>query len=159
MHKIRHLLLTSASFFALTGCASMAPISIADTAQAMPELSTLSKLLGDAGLSETLRGTGPYTMFAPSNEAFKALPAATLASLSKDKEQLKSVLSYHVVPGKLGSADVKTGPAKSVQGASIALARTGVYVTADDALVTQADVVAANGVVHVVDRVLIPPKR
>jgi uncharacterized surface protein with fasciclin (FAS1) repeats len=124
-----------------------------------PSLSTLNKLLLDAGLTETLRSTGPYTLFAPSDDAFKALAPKVLAELTQDKTRLKAVLSYHVVAVALPSASVKPGPVKSVQGANLALSRAGTFVTVEDAVVQQADVAATNGVIHVVDRVLIPPKQ
>ena len=142
------------------GCATTpAPTTIADTAARTPQLSTLAKLINDAGLAETLRGPGPFTVFAPSDDAFKAVPAKTLEDLAKDKELLKSVLTYHVLPGNVPAAEVKTGNAKTVQGANVALSRAGAFVTVEDAVVTRADVKASNGVVHVIDRVLIPPKR
>lgn len=144
----------------VAGCATTpAPTTIADTAARTPQLSTLAKLINDAGLAETLRGPGPFTVFAPSDDAFKAVPARTLEDLAKDKELLKSVLTYHVLPGNVPAAEVKTGNAKTVQGANVALSRAGTFVTVEDAVVTQADVKASNGVVHVIDRVLIPPKR
>lgn len=145
---------------AIAGCATTpAPKSIADTAAATPQLSTLNRLVTAAGLADTLRGPGPYTVFAPTDEAFKAVPAATLAALGADKERLKAVLNYHVLPGKLLSADIKNGPAKTAQGASLALAKSGGFVTVEDAVVTTADVPASNGVVHLIDRVLIPPTK
>jgi uncharacterized surface protein with fasciclin (FAS1) repeats len=98
-------------------------------------------------------------VFAPSNEAFKAIPAATLADLAMHPEQLKSVLSYHVLPGKVTAAEMVNGQAKTLQGASVALSRAGSFVTVEDAVVTQADVAASNGVIHVIDRVLMPPKK
>lgn len=144
----------------VAGCAtSSAPVSIADTAARTPQLSTLNKLIADAGLTDTLRTGGPYTVFAPSDDAFKAVPAKTLQDLAADKEALKAVLTYHVVPGKVTSAEVKNGTAKTVQGANVALAKSGTFVTVEDAMVTQADVAASNGIVHVIDRVLLPPKR
>jgi uncharacterized surface protein with fasciclin (FAS1) repeats len=145
---------------ALTGCATTpAPTTITDTAARTPELSTLTRLLREAGLADTLRGPGPFTVFAPSDAAFKAVPAATMAQLAADKEMLRSVLTFHVVPGKVMAADVKNGPAKSVQGANLALSRAGTFVTVEDAVVQVADVPVTNGVVHVIDTVLIPPKR
>ena len=145
---------------ALAACASTpTPTTIADTAARTPQLSTLNKLINDAGLAETLRGPGPFTVFAPSDEAFKAVPAKTLEDLAKDKELLKSVLTYHVLPGAVPATEVKTGSAKTVQGANVALSRSGTFVTVEDAVVTQADVKASNGVVHVIDRVLLPPRR
>lgn len=144
----------------LQGCAtSSASATIADTAARTPQLSTLNKLIADAGLADTLRQSGPFTVFAPSDEAFKAVPAKTMAELAANKDLLKSVLSYHVLPGKVPSAEVKNGNAKTVQGANLALARAGGYVTVEDAMVTQADVPASNGVIHIVDRVLMPPKK
>ena len=158
MNKRTLLLATSAAWLALAGCASTpAPKTIADTAAATPSLSTLNKLIADAGLTETLNGAGPYTVFAPTDDAFKAVPAKTLDALSKDKEQLKAVLLYHVAPGKVLAADVQPGNLKTTQGANLAVAKAGSFVTVDEALVTQTDVVASNGVVHVIDKVLIPP--
>ncbi len=144
----------------VAGCATTpSPTTLAGTVAAAPQLQTLSKLLTDAGLTETLGGTGPFTVLAPTDEAFKALPAKTLADLAADKNLLKSVLSYHVLPGKLMAADVKNGNLKSVQGANLALSRAGSFVTVEEAVVTQADLPATNGVVHVIDKVLMPPKR
>ena len=157
--KHRHLALAALSSVSLlVGCATApTPLTIADTAARTPQLSTLSKLINDAGLADTLRSAGPYTVFAPSNEAFQAVPAATLEALGKDKERLKAVLTYHVVAGQVMAADVKNGPAKSVQGGNVTLARAGTFVTIEDAVVTQADLPVTNGVVHVIDRVLMPP--
>ncbi len=161
MHKRSCLMaLSAAALLAMSGCATTpAPTTITDTAARTPQLSTLNKLINDAGLADTLRGSGPFTVFAPSDEAFKAVPAKTMAELAANKDLLKSVLSFHVLPGKVMAADVKTGNAKTVQGANLALARAGTYVTVDEALVQQADVAATNGVIHVIDKVLMPPKR
>lgn len=160
-HVPRTLILALAAAAWLAGCATSppAPVSIVDTAARTPQLSTLNRLIADAGLADTLRAAGPYTVFAPSDEAFKAVPAKTMAELAADKELLKSVLSYHVLPSKVTAADVKNGNAKTVQGANLALAKAGTTVTVEDAVVTQADVPASNGVVHVIDRVLMPPKK
>lgn len=145
---------------ALIGCATApAPTTIADTAARTPQLSTLARLLGDAGMADTLRGTGPFTVFAPSDDAFKALPAKTLADMAADKELLRSVLSFHVLAGKLASVDAKNGNLKTVHGANVAVAKAGDFVTVEDAVVTQADLMATNGVVHIIDKVLLPPKR
>ncbi len=154
------LVALAAALALLAGCASTpAPTSVADTAARTPQLSTLNKLIGDAGLTDTLRTGGPYTVFAPSDEAFKAVPARTMAELSGNKQMLKDVLSYHVLAGKVTAADVKNGTAKTVQGANVALGKSGTYVTVEEAMVTQADVPATNGVVHIIDRVLMPPKK
>jgi uncharacterized surface protein with fasciclin (FAS1) repeats len=142
----------------LSGCATTPPpASIADTAARTPELSTLNRLIADAGLGETLRGPGPFTVFAPTDAAFKALPAKTLDELSKDKARLKAVLSYHVLPAKVMAAEVKNGNVKTVNGGDVALSKAGTFVTFDDALVTQADIGATNGVVHLIDKVIVPP--
>lgn len=154
------LLAAAAALALMAGCASTpAPTTITDTAARTPQLSTLSKLIADAGLQDTLRGPGPYTVFAPSDEAFKAVPAKTMQELAANKDLLKSVLSYHVLPGKVTAADVKTANVKTVQGATLAVASAGAFVTVEDAVVQQADVAASNGVVHVIDRVLMPPKK
>lgn len=155
----RRLILATAVAWGLAGCASMnPPANLADTLARDPQLSTLNSLVEKAGLKDSLK-TGTYTVFAPSNEAFKAVPAKTLEELAANPARLKDVLSYHVVAGKVMAADVKNGPAKTVQGANVALARAGAFVTVEDAMVTQADLAATNGVVHVVDRVLMPPVR
>ena len=144
----------------VVACATApSPSTIADTAAHTPQLSTLNRLIAEAGLGDTLSGPGPFTVFAPSDEAFKAASAKTLAELGTDKALLKSVLSYHVLPGKLMAADVKNANAKTVNGASVALAKAGTVVTIENAVVVQADVAATNGVVHVIDRVLLPPKQ
>ena len=158
----RTLMLTTALVTSIlaVGCATTAaPTTIADTAARTPQLSTLTRLIEQAGLTETLRAAGPMTVFAPSDEAFKAVPTKTLAELAADKALLKSVLSYHVLVGKVGSAEVKNSSVKTVQGANLALAKAGTFVTVEDALVTQADVPATNGVIHIIDKVLMPPKR
>jgi len=159
MKKISRLLLAPAFAMLLSaGCATApAPKTIADTAAATPQLSTLTKLIQEAGLTETLAGPG-FTVFAPSDEAFKAVPAATLRALMQDKARLKAVLTHHVVPGTVLAADVKNGPVKTVQGANLALSRSGTFVTVEDAVVTAADVNATNGVVHIIDKVLMPPR-
>lgn len=142
----------------LAGCASTPePQPIPATAAAVPSLSTLSKLIREAGLADTLSAAGPYTVFAPSDEAFKAVPAKTLEKLASDKDALKAVLAYHVVPGQLNAAQVKAGKLKTLNGADLQIALAGPFVTADEALVTQGDVAASNGVVHVIDKVLMPP--
>ena len=150
----------AAALLAMAACATPpAPKTIAQTAAATPELSTLTRLLKDAELTETLQGAGPFTVFAPTDAAFKAVPQATLDALLKDKARLRSVLSYHVVPGVVSSTDLKNGPLKTVQGANVALYKSGSFVTVEEALVTTADVRASNGVIQVVDKVLMPPTR
>jgi uncharacterized surface protein with fasciclin (FAS1) repeats len=143
----------------LGACATTpATTTIAQTIAANPQLTTANRLIQEAGLTETLQGAGPFTVFAPTDDAFKAVPAAMVDALGKDKARLKAVLGYHVVPGALTAADVKNGPIKTVQGGELSLYRSGTFVTADEAVVTTADVRASNGVVHLVDKVLMPPK-
>lgn len=144
---------------ALAGCASKQSQNVVQVIGSDPDLSTLSKLIGQSGLNETLSGAGPFTVFAPTNEAFKAVPAKTMVELAADKDQLKRVLAYHVLPAKSAAADVKAGNMKTVNGANVALGRTATFITVEEALVTAPDKVATNGVVHVIDRVLLPPKQ
>jgi len=142
-----------------SACATTpAPTTVAQTISANPQLTTASRLIQEAGLTETLQGTGPFTVFVPSDEAFKAVPPAMVDALGKDKTRLQAVLNYHVVPGTLTSADVKNGPIKTAQGGALSLYRSGTFVTADEAVVTTPDVRASNGVVHIVDKVLMPPR-
>ena len=145
---------------ALAACATTpSPAPITDAVARTPQLSTLNRLITESGLAETLRSPGPFTLFAPTDEAFKALPAKTLADLAADKSLLKSVLTYHVLTAKLTAAEVKNGNLKSVQGTNLAMSKAGTFVTVEDALVQQADLPATNGVVHIIDKVLLPPKR
>ncbi|MEX8492575.1 fasciclin domain-containing protein [Sphaerotilus sp.] len=153
------LAMAGVTAWTLSGCAAMrAPPSIADTLASTPELSTLSQLVRQAGLTDTLNGEGPFTLFAPSNEAFKAVPAKTMEALGKDPAGLKAVLSYHVVPSRLPAASITNGKLKSLESSTLTTARAGEFVTVEDALVTRADIAARNGIVHIVDQVLIPPK-
>ena len=143
---------------ALAGCAtSSSPMSVADTIAAKPQLSTLNGMLARTGLTETLKTPGPFTVFAPSNEAFAKIPGKTLEGLAADPAKLKAVLTYHVVPGKVIAADVRNSNSKTVNGANVALSRAGDFVTVEDALVVTPDLAATNGVVHIVDSVLMPP--
>lgn len=132
---------------------------IVDTAVAAGSFTTLVAAVEAAGLVETLKGAGPFTVFAPTDEAFAALPAGTVENLLKpeNKDQLVAVLTYHVVPGKVMSADLagKTLEAETVQGTTVAIdATSGVRV--DGASVTAADIEATNGVIHVIDAVILP---
>ena len=156
----RRAIMLAASIVVLSGCATPSgPVSVADTLAAAPELSTLSSLVVKAGLTETLKGTGPFTVFAPTNAAFAKVPAKTMDDLAKDPEKLKAVLTYHVVPGKVMAGDVKNGNVKTVNGSNLALSKAGDFVTVEDGMVQKADVVATNGVVHIVDSVFVPPAR
>jgi uncharacterized surface protein with fasciclin (FAS1) repeats len=116
---------------------------------------TLVTAVQAAGLVDTLKGGGPFTVFAPTDEAFAKLPPGTLEALLQDKDKLTQVLTYHVVPGKVMSSDVRPGKVKTLQGQSLSVSTTdGVKV--DNAKVIKADVFASNGVIHVIDSVVIP---
>jgi len=128
---------------------------IVDTAVAAGSFKTLATALQAAGLVDTLKGKGPFTVFAPTDEAFAKIPKAQLDALLADKAKLTAVLTYHVVPGKVMAKDVKAGKVKTVQGAELTLGTTG-GVTVDGAKVTKADIVADNGVIHVIDSVVLP---
>lgn len=146
----------------VAACASQpvtAPVSVADTIARDPQLSTLNGLVRQAGLADTLRADGPYTMFAPTNDAFQAVPAKTMDELAHNPARLKDVLNYHVVAGRVMAAEVKNGNTKTAQGANLALSKAGDFVTVEEAMVQKADIVATNGVIHTVDRVLMPPVR
>jgi len=163
MNTIRRALTVSgliAASLALSACATApAPANLAETLARNPQLSTFNRLVEQAGMKEALQAAGPLTVFAPSDDAFKAVPAKTLEALTADKTQLQAVLSFHIVPSKLAAADVKNGNVKTVQGANLALSRAGDFVTVEDGMVQQADITATNGVAHVIDRVLTPPKK
>ena len=119
---------------------------------------TLVAAVKAAGLVETLQGKGPFTIFAPTDAAFAKLPAGTVESLLKpeNKEKLVAILTYHVVPGKVLAADVKSGEAKTAQGQSVKLVVSDAGVTVDNAKVVKTDVLAENGVIHVIDTVILP---
>ena len=128
---------------------------IVDTAVAAGSFKTLATALGAAGLVDTLKGKGPFTVFAPTDDAFAKIPKADLEALLKDKAKLTAVLTYHVVPGSVMAKDVKAGKVKTVQGSELTLATTG-GVTVNGAKVIKADISADNGVIHVIDAVLLP---
>jgi uncharacterized surface protein with fasciclin (FAS1) repeats len=136
--------------------AALAAKDIVDTAVSAGQFNTLVKAVQAAGLVDTLKGAGPFTVFAPTDAAFAKLPAGTVEALLADKAKLQQVLTYHVVPGKVMAADVRTGQAKTVQGQSVQLQAAAGKVTVDGANVVTADVVASNGVIHVIDSVILP---
>jgi uncharacterized surface protein with fasciclin (FAS1) repeats len=130
---------------------------IVDTAVSAGKFTTLAKALQAAGLVDTLKGKGPYTVFAPTDEAFAKLPAGTVEALLKDPEKLRAILLYHVVAGKVTAKDVvKLDTAKTAGGGSVDITAHNGSVMVNDATVVMADVMASNGVIHVIDTVLIP---
>jgi uncharacterized surface protein with fasciclin (FAS1) repeats len=134
--------------------------TIVETAVAAGQFKTLANLLTRTGLVKTLQRPGPYTVFAPTDAAFSKLPKKTLNALLGDKAKLKAVLLYHVVPGKVTAADVvKLSSATTVGGKRVRIRVAGSKVFVNGARVTKPDVVASNGVIHVIDRVLVPPAR
>ena len=133
---------------------------IVDTAVAAGSFNTLATALKAAGLVETLEGKGPFTVFAPTDDAFRKLPAGTLEKLLADKAQLTKVLTYHVVSGKVMAADVvKLSEAKTVEGSPVKISAKDGKVKVNEANVVKTDVVASNGVIHVIDAVLLPPAK
>ena len=153
----RMLVVAAALAFAVAPAAAQAGShkDIVDTAVAAGNFKTLATALQAAGLVDTLKGKGPFTVFAPTDEAFAKIPKADLDALLKDKAKLSAVLTYHVVAGKVMAKDVKAGKVKTVQGSELTLGTTG-GVTVDAAKVIQADIVADNGVIHVIDSVVLP---
>jgi uncharacterized surface protein with fasciclin (FAS1) repeats len=146
--------LLGAALFAVATSASAA--DIVDTAVSAGQFKMLVKAVQAAGLVDTLKGDGPFTVFAPTDAAFAKLPAGTIESLLKDKQKLAQVLTYHVVPGKVTAAQVKPGDVKTVQGQLLTVRADGGAVTVNDARVTQTDIMASNGVIHVIDTVVLP---
>jgi len=144
-----------ASVLALGVAVSAQAKDIVDTAVGAGNFKTLATALGAAGLVDTLKGKGPFTVFAPTDEAFAKVPEADLEALLKDKAKLTAVLTYHVVPGKVMAADVKAGKVKTVQGSEITVSTMG-GVKVDAANVIKTDIVADNGVIHVIDSVIMP---
>ena len=135
--------------------AAPAEKDIIDVAVADGRFKTLAAAIQAAGLVDTLKGAGPFTVFAPTDEAFGKLPKGTVEALLADKAKLTSVLTYHVVPGKVMAKDVKAGKVKTVQGSELTVGTTG-GVMVDGAKVTATDIVADNGVIHVIDSVMLP---
>lgn len=145
---------------AVAGCASVpAPVSVADTIARNPSLSTFSGLIAQTGLSSTLQGTGPFTVFAPSNDAFKLVPAKTMDDLAGHPDKLKDVLTYHIVAGKLTATAVKNSSVKTLNGENVALSKAGDFVTIEEAMVEKTDIQASNGVIHIIDSVLTPSQK
>jgi uncharacterized surface protein with fasciclin (FAS1) repeats len=129
---------------------------IVDTAKSAGSFNTLITAVQAAGLTDTLKGPGPFTVFAPTDAAFAKIPKAKLDALLKDKAALTKVLTYHVVPGSVMAADVKPGMVKTVEGDSVTVKAMGGKVMVDKSNVTKTDIVADNGVIHVIDTVLMP---
>jgi uncharacterized surface protein with fasciclin (FAS1) repeats len=164
MKTIRNLTIAALAFAATAmplahaGDKSAAPGDIVAVASGAGSFNTLVAAVKAAGLVETLQGTGPFTVFAPTDEAFAKLPKGTVEDLLKpeNKEKLVAILTYHVVPGKVTAAQVKTMKAKTVNGKELNLRVADGKVSVDNASVVKADVMAKNGVIHVIDHVVLP---
>lgn len=150
---MKKLLIASVMAFGIT--LSVQAKDIIETAVAAGSFKTLATALSAAGLVDTLKGKGPFTVFAPTDEAFAKIPKSDLDALLKDKAKLTSILTYHVVAGKLMAADIKAGKIKTIQGSEVTVS-TSMGVSIDNAKVIKTDIVADNGVIHVIDTVLMP---
>jgi uncharacterized surface protein with fasciclin (FAS1) repeats len=161
MNKHIAALLTAGAFVMFAAAPLRAVASdkdIVETAVAAGNFKTLATALTEAGLIETLKGKGPFTVFAPTDEAFAKIPKADLDNLLKNKEALKNVLLYHVVSGKVMSADVvKLQSATTVQGSDVTITVKDKSVMLNTAKVIKVDIGTSNGVIHVIDTVLMPP--
>ena len=162
----RRLILSTLAFAALVqfgGCATSTsgPSSALGVIGQNTELSTFNQLVQQAGLQDVLKGDTAVTVFAPDNAAFKAVPAASLDKLANDPAALKALLMHHIVAGTTDRASLKSDSAvvTTMAGGKVTIAKAGDFITVDESLVTQADLRASNGVVHVVDRVLTAPKK
>ncbi len=144
-----------ASVLVLGAAFSVQAKDIVDTAVGAGNFKTLASALTAAGLVDTLKGKGPYTVFAPTDAAFAKIPKADLDALLKDKAKLTAILTYHVVAGKVMAADVKAGKVKTVQGSELTVSTMG-GVMVDGAKVSATDIVADNGVIHAIDSVIMP---
>lgn len=151
-------LLALAAGLALPVYADKADKTVVEIAAGNDDFSTLVAAVTAAGLAETLSGDGPFTVFAPTNDAFAKLPEGTVETLLKpeNKEKLAAILTYHVVAGKVMAADVKAGKVKTVNGAEITITVKDGKVMVDGATVVKTDIVGTNGVIHVIDAVVLP---
>lgn len=164
---MKKLIALALSAVALTGAVALtaapAQIDLVDTAVDSKSFPTLVSLVQKADLVTTLKGKGPFTVFAPTEEAFKALPKATAEAVTSDKELLKKVLLYHVVPGNVMAKDVVTLNGKSaktaLKDATVKVTVKGKEVMVNDAKVIKTDIVASNGTIHVINKVLVPPMK
>jgi len=152
--KVFTRLLSAAALIAVTSTSFAA--DIVDTAVSAGQFTTLVKALKAADLVDALKQKGPYTVFAPTDEAFAKLPAGALDSLLKDKAKLAAVLKYHVVPGKVMATQVKPGAVKTLQGQTLTISTKDGSVMVDEAKVIKTDIDTSNGVIHVIDSVLMP---
>jgi uncharacterized surface protein with fasciclin (FAS1) repeats len=150
---------TAAALLSTSAFAEAHSKDIVDTAVGAGNFTTLAAAIEAAGLVETLKGEGPFTVFAPTDEAFAALPEGTVEGLLEDPEALAAILTYHVVAGSVMSGDLSDGmTATTVNGSDVTIS-VGDSVMVNDATVTTADIEASNGVIHVIDAVIMPPMK
>lgn len=147
--------LCAGAVFAVSSLATAAS-DIVDTAVSAGNFNTLVTAVKTAGLVDTLKGKGPFTVFAPTDEAFAKIPKAQLDALLADKQKLAAVLTYHVVPGTVMAKDVKAGNAPTANGKPLTISTAGGKVKVNQANVVKTDIVASNGVIHVIDSVILP---
>jgi uncharacterized surface protein with fasciclin (FAS1) repeats len=145
-----------ASAALLAAGAATAAQDIIETAKSAGKFNTLVTAIEAAGLTDTLKGAGPFTVFAPTDEAFAKLPAGTVDALLKDKAKLTKILTYHVVAGQVMAKDVKPGKVTTVEGSKLSVTKGNYGVKVDNAQVVATDVAASNGVIHVIDTVVMP---
>lgn len=148
--------LTMAILFPI-GSGPILAADIVDTVAADRSFKVFMTALETSGVAATLKNSGPYTVFAPTNEAFSKLPEGTWEQVSKDKEKLAQVLAYHVIPGKVTVSEIKPGNVKTNQGSTLKLTSDNGKVTVNDANITQSDLAADNGIIHAIDTVVLPP--
>jgi uncharacterized surface protein with fasciclin (FAS1) repeats len=159
--SVRKLLALSA-FAMLSSAAGVAmsqTATVADVIAGNPSLSTLNGLIQKAGLVDALKSAGPFTVFAPNNDAFKAVPAKALEDIANNPARLNEVLTFHVLPAKVMAGQVTNAKVKTVHGANIETSVAGTFVTVESGMVITADLQAGNGVVHIIDSVLDAPKK
>jgi uncharacterized surface protein with fasciclin (FAS1) repeats len=148
---------TTATIVLISLCASNARAEdLVEKASTSGGIKTFVAAMQTAGINDSLKNGGPYTVFAPSDSAFDKLPPETKEALLKDKKKLAQILAYHVIQGKVLVADVKPGRVQTIQGSALTLTSDNGKVTVDEANVTESDVVADNGVIHVIDTVMLP---
>jgi len=155
-------LLALSAFAMLSSAAGVAmsqTATVADVIAGNPSLSTLNGLIQKAGLVDTLKSAGPFTVFAPNNDAFKAVPAKALEDIANNPARLNEVLTFHVLPAKVMAGQVTNAKVKTVHGANIETSVAGTFVTVESGMVITADLQAGNGVVHIIDSVLDAPKK
>ncbi len=158
LRKFACVALVSSVFLGASAASAQEKKDIVDTAVAAGQFKTLAAAIKAADLVDVLKGPGPFTVFAPTDEAFAKLPAGTLDALLKDKSKLAAILTYHVVPGTVRAADVvKLESAKTVNGAKVAIVVKDGKVMVNQANVVKTDIEATNGVIHVIDAVILPP--